>query len=124
MGPTGADDFPKRAVVSDCEPLKLKGRLKEGATAQTQLRGSAGLWHSALRMAFSGAGAALGLDLLPGSGGVRSGFLLLPGHRLPGQQWTPPHLGTEPWLLWGNRPSAQAAAQGRGFQERGRGLAE
>lgn len=41
MGPTGADDFPKRAVVSDCEPLKLKGRLKEGATAQTQLRGSA-----------------------------------------------------------------------------------
>lgn len=38
MGPTGADDFPKRAVVSDCEPLKLKGRLKEGATAQTQLR--------------------------------------------------------------------------------------
>lgn len=41
MGPTGADDFPKRAVVSDCEPLKLKGRLKEGAAAQTQLRGSA-----------------------------------------------------------------------------------
>lgn len=112
MGPTGADDFPKRAVVSDCEPLKLKGRLKEGATAQTQLRGSAGLWHSALRMAFSGAGAALGLDLLPGSGGVRSGFLLLPGHRLPGQQWTPPHLGTEPWLLWGNRPSAQASRPG------------
>lgn len=114
MGLTGADDFPKRAVVSDCEPFTPKGHLKEGATAQTRPRGSAALWHSALRMAFSGAGAALGLDLLPGSGGVRSGFLLLPGHRLPGQQWTPPHLGTEPWLLWGNRPRAQAARREAG----------
>lgn len=124
MGLTGFDDFPKRAVVSDCEPVKLKGHLKEGVTAQTKLQRSAVRWHSARRMIFSGAGAALGFDLLPGSGGVGSGFLLLPGHWLPGQQWTLPHLGTEPWLLWGNPPSAQAAAQGHGFQEGGWELAE
>lgn len=32
MGLIGFDDFPMRAVVSDCEPFKLKGRLKEGVT--------------------------------------------------------------------------------------------
>lgn len=98
----------------------MKGRLKEGVTALTKLRGSAELCHSMQRTISSWAGTVLGFDLLPGSGEVSE---LLPPVARTRVAWTadgPPLGRDESWLLWWTPPSAQAAAQGCSPQEGGR----